>query len=77
MQVDSRYPQNAKQLDRVGFAPQEIADGKPDDPNATRYYHPTKGWRRVAVKRSRAAAIINSGMPARGHALQRILRHGY
>lgn len=78
MQVDRHYPRNAKNLARVGYAgPREMVDPLPDNPNNTRYYHPTKGWRTVSVKRSRASAVNQSGLPARGHAIKRIIREGY
>lgn len=57
----------------------------PDDPRmADHTFHPTKGFRKISAKRSRAAAIITQmgyGMPHAfvlgGGQAQRFLKHGY
>lgn len=50
--------------------------GKPED-RFFSIYHPTKGWRRVSLKRGVAQSIVSGRVFLRGHAIARIIAHGY
>lgn len=50
--------------------------GRPED-RFFRVYHPTKGWRRMSLKRGVAQSIVSGRVYLRGHAIARMIAHGY
>lgn len=67
--------QNAKSRSRLPSRNEIVLDPSKDRPTHTSYYHPTKGWREVSAKRSRAMHVLQR-LPVRGHAVARFIKEG-